>query len=72
MIAFTERNASGLVQTFRGLARRSVVIASADVYRGYGRTTGRGSHGLGLIRQETVVHSLSLAIELIGENTGVR
>ncbi len=36
MIAFTEQDASGLVETFRGLARRSVVISSADVYRAYG------------------------------------
>ena len=40
MIAFTERDASGLVKTFRGLARRSVVISSADVYRAYGRFLG--------------------------------
>ncbi len=37
MIAFTERDACGLVETFRGMARRSVVISSADVYRAYGR-----------------------------------
>jgi nucleoside-diphosphate-sugar epimerase len=40
MIAFTERDASGFVQTFRGLARRSVVISTADVYQGYGRFLG--------------------------------
>jgi len=40
MIAFTERDAIGLVETFRGLARRSVVISSADVYRAYGRFLG--------------------------------
>jgi nucleoside-diphosphate-sugar epimerase len=40
MIAFTERDATGLVETFRGLARRSVVISSADVYRAYGRFLG--------------------------------
>jgi hypothetical protein len=40
MIAFTERDASELVETFRGLARRSVVISSADVYRAYGRFVG--------------------------------
>lgn len=40
MIAFTEADASGLVQAFRGLARRTVVISSADVYRAYGRFLG--------------------------------
>jgi nucleoside-diphosphate-sugar epimerase len=37
MIALTEADALGLVETFRGLARRTVVISSADVYRAYGR-----------------------------------
>src|SRR5262249_37721261 len=37
MIAFTERDAQSLVESFRGLARRLVVISSADVYRAYGR-----------------------------------
>jgi nucleoside-diphosphate-sugar epimerase len=40
MIAFNERDASGLLATFRGLARRSVVLSSADVYRAYGRFLG--------------------------------
>ncbi len=40
MIAFTEADAIGLVDTFRGLARRAVVISSADVYRAYGRFIG--------------------------------
>jgi len=40
MIAFTEHDALGLVRTFRGLARRSVVISSADVYRAFGRFLG--------------------------------
>ncbi len=40
MIAFTEADAIGLVETFRGLARRTVVISSADVYRAYGRFLG--------------------------------
>jgi nucleoside-diphosphate-sugar epimerase len=40
MIAFTEPDANGLVETFRGLARRSVVISSADVYRAYGHFLG--------------------------------
>ena len=40
MIAYTERDAVGLVETFRGLAHRSVVISSADVYRAYGRFLG--------------------------------
>jgi nucleoside-diphosphate-sugar epimerase len=37
MIALTEADARGLVAAFRGLAQRSVVISSADVYRAYGR-----------------------------------
>ncbi len=40
MIAFTEADALGLVGTFPGLARRTVVISSADVYRAYGRFLG--------------------------------
>jgi nucleoside-diphosphate-sugar epimerase len=40
MIAFTERDACRFVETFRGMARRSVVISSADVYRAYGRFLG--------------------------------
>lgn len=39
-IAFTEADALGLVRTFRGLARRMVVISSADVYRAYGHFLG--------------------------------
>jgi nucleoside-diphosphate-sugar epimerase len=40
MIAFTEDDARGLVETFRGLAQSTVVISSADVYRAYGRFIG--------------------------------
>ncbi|MFO0892751.1 MAG: NAD-dependent dehydratase [Isosphaeraceae bacterium] len=40
MIAFTEADALGVVGMFRGLARRTVVISSADVYRAYGRFLG--------------------------------
>src|SRR3954452_19774658 len=40
MIAFTEADARGLVLTFRGSARRTVVVSSADVYRAYGRFIG--------------------------------
>jgi nucleoside-diphosphate-sugar epimerase len=40
MIAFTEADAIGIVKTFRGKARRVVVISSADVYRAYGRFLG--------------------------------
>jgi nucleoside-diphosphate-sugar epimerase len=36
MIAFTASDARGLVDAFRGQARRAVVISSADVYRAYG------------------------------------
>lgn len=35
MIAMTEEDARGLVETFRGIAKRSVVISSMDVYRAY-------------------------------------
>jgi nucleoside-diphosphate-sugar epimerase len=40
MIAFTVRDAIGLEATFRGIAHRSVVISSADVYRAYGLFLG--------------------------------
>jgi nucleoside-diphosphate-sugar epimerase len=40
MIAFMEADALGLVRTFLGLVRRTVVISSADVYRAYGRFLG--------------------------------
>jgi nucleoside-diphosphate-sugar epimerase len=40
MIAFHEADALGLVATFRGLARRAVVISSGDVYQAYGRFLG--------------------------------
>jgi nucleoside-diphosphate-sugar epimerase len=39
MIAYTDDDARGLVATFRGLARRVVVISSGDVYLAYGRVT---------------------------------
>lgn len=40
MIAFTEADAVGLIEAFRGVAERAVVISSADVYRAYGRFIG--------------------------------
>lgn len=40
MVAFTEADAVGLVEAFRGVARRAVVVSSADVYRAYGRFIG--------------------------------
>jgi nucleoside-diphosphate-sugar epimerase len=40
MIAYTEDDARGLVETSRGLARRMVVLSSGDVYRAYGRLIG--------------------------------
>lgn len=40
MIAFTEADALGFMEAFRSLARRVVVISSADVYRAYGRFIG--------------------------------
>lgn len=40
MVAWNERDARGLVETFRGLARRVVLVSSADVYRAYGRLIG--------------------------------
>jgi nucleoside-diphosphate-sugar epimerase len=35
MVAMTEGDANSMVQTFRGIAGRSVVISSMDVYRAY-------------------------------------
>ena len=40
MIAYTREDADGLVATFRGLARRIVVLSSGDVYRAHGRLIG--------------------------------
>jgi nucleoside-diphosphate-sugar epimerase len=40
MIAYTGRDATGLIEAFRGLAARLVVTSSADVYRAYGRFIG--------------------------------
>lgn len=40
MAAYTEQEARTVVDTFRGLARRLVVISSQDVYRAYGRFHG--------------------------------
>ena len=37
MIAYTETDARALVGVFRGVARRAVVLSSADVYGAYGR-----------------------------------
>jgi nucleoside-diphosphate-sugar epimerase len=36
-VAYTEADAALLVETFRGLARRAVVLSSQDVYAAYGR-----------------------------------
>ena len=36
LIAFTEAHARGLLEVFRGVAERSVVLSSGDVYRAYG------------------------------------
>lgn len=35
-IAYTESDAALFVETFRGLARRAVVLSSQDVYAAYG------------------------------------
>ena len=40
MVAFTEADALGLIEVFRGVARRTVVISSMDVYRQYDRLRG--------------------------------
>lgn len=40
MWAMTEMDAEALVRAFRGVASRTVVISSGDVYRAYGRLTG--------------------------------
>jgi nucleoside-diphosphate-sugar epimerase len=39
-MAFTEQDATAFVETFRGIARRSVAISSIDVYRAFGRLGG--------------------------------
>jgi nucleoside-diphosphate-sugar epimerase len=40
MMLVTEAEARGLVDTFKGLARRVIAISSCDVYRAYGRMIG--------------------------------
>lgn len=40
MIAMTQRHAEGLIEAVSGIARRAVVISSADVYRNYGGLLG--------------------------------
>jgi nucleoside-diphosphate-sugar epimerase len=40
LIAFTAQDGRSLISTFRGLAGRSVVLSSGDVYRAYGVFTG--------------------------------
>ncbi len=40
MAAFTEHQALAIVNAFRGVARRLVVVSSQDVYRAYGRFHG--------------------------------
>jgi nucleoside-diphosphate-sugar epimerase len=42
-VAFTEADALGLMATFRGVARRVVVLGSGDVYRAFGRFIGMES-----------------------------
>jgi nucleoside-diphosphate-sugar epimerase len=41
MIAMTEASARAAVDTFRGVARRLVLISSQDVYRAYARVRGK-------------------------------
>lgn len=43
MTAYTELDAQAVVDAFRGVARRLVVLSSQDVYRGYGRFHRRES-----------------------------
>lgn len=38
-VAFNEPDAASLIETFRGVAQRVVVLSSLDVYRAYGRFT---------------------------------
>jgi nucleoside-diphosphate-sugar epimerase len=40
MIPRDERDAEGVMETFRGVARRVVAVSSQDVYRAYGRLIG--------------------------------
>jgi nucleoside-diphosphate-sugar epimerase len=39
-VAFNEADATSLLDTFRSVARRAVVLSSVDVYRAWGRVTG--------------------------------
>jgi nucleoside-diphosphate-sugar epimerase len=39
-VAFNEADATSLLETFRDVARRAVVLSSMDVYRAWGRVTG--------------------------------
>jgi nucleoside-diphosphate-sugar epimerase len=41
MIPITEKDASAVVKTFRGIAKRLVAISSQDVYRSYGILIGK-------------------------------
>ena len=43
MICYNEQEASNLMQTFKGIARRVVVASSMDVYRAYGCLLGLDS-----------------------------
>jgi nucleoside-diphosphate-sugar epimerase len=43
MIAFTEAQGRALVETFTGVARRTVVLSSGDVYRAFGLVRGTES-----------------------------
>ncbi|ARV60522.1 NAD-dependent dehydratase [Nostocales cyanobacterium HT-58-2] len=43
MIPYTEQDALGLMNTFRGIAQRIVAISSMDVYRAYGVILGKES-----------------------------
>lgn len=41
MIPYTEQDARGIMQTFKGIAQRIVAISSIDVYRAYGVLLGK-------------------------------
>jgi len=41
VINYTEQNAADLMQSFRGIAERVVVLSSQDVYRAFGRIWGQ-------------------------------
>lgn len=61
LTAYTEQDAQTVVDTFRGVARRLVVVSSQDVYRAYGRFHGKE---VGLLEPVPVTEDASLRQKL--------